>query len=75
MLKKARLSKRLTQNDLYDKTGITQGYLSKMESEKFKHSPTVTQILALSKALNIDKVQLFIYFSEKEEAHIENNVK
>ena len=66
MIKKARIAKGLSQKQLSKKTKISQSYLSKLEQQEFTHSPTVTQVLALSKALNIDKVTVFLYFADKE---------
>lgn len=66
MIKKARRTKGLSQNELSKITNISQSYLSKLERTTFTHSPTVTQILALSKALDIDKVTIFLYFANKE---------
>lgn len=66
MIKNARLSKGLTQSQLSKITGISQSYISKLEKPYFIHSPTITQILSISKALDIDPVKLARYFIVKE---------
>lgn len=74
MLKKARLNKKYTQNFLSKKTGISQSYISKLESSN-KHSPTVREILLLSKALDICPLCLSGWFMLKDPALTNNNYK
>ncbi|MBU5290101.1 helix-turn-helix transcriptional regulator [Paraclostridium bifermentans] len=66
MIKRARLLKGLTQHQLSEITGISQSYISKLEKPYFVHSPTITQIISISKALDIDIVNLARYFIIKE---------
>lgn len=66
MIKRARLLKGLTQHQLSEITGISQSYISKLEKPYFVHSPTITQIISISKALDIDLVNLARYFIIKE---------
>lgn len=66
MLKILRKYNKLTQKELAELTGISQSYISKLESNKFYHSPTVTQVIALSKVLKIDPIVLAQYFIDKE---------
>lgn len=66
MLKKLRKQKGLTQIQLSKLSGISQSYISDLEKDYFISSPTVRQIIALSNSLDIDKVELFLYFAEKE---------
>lgn len=81
MLKKARLNKKYTQNFLSKKTGISQSYISKLENSN-KHSPTIREILLLSKALDICPLCLSGWFMLKDSTindskyikHIENYI-
>lgn len=66
MMKRARLLKGLTQYQLSEKTGISQSYISKLEKPYFIHSSTITQIISISKVLDIDPVSLARYFIIKE---------
>lgn len=66
MLKKARKNKNLTQMQLSEITGISQSHISKLEQNKFIHSPTIRQVIALSQALDIDPLKLAEYFIKKE---------
>lgn len=66
MIKRARLLKGFTQYQLSEKTGISQSYISKLEKPYFVHSPTITQIISISNALDIDPVSLARYFITKE---------
>lgn len=47
-------------------TNISQSYISKLERERFYRSPTVKLILELTKALEVDALELTRYFIEKE---------
>ncbi|MCF8913301.1 helix-turn-helix domain-containing protein [Clostridioides difficile] len=47
-------------------TNISQSYISKLERECFCHSPTVSLIIELTKALEVDVLELTKYFIEKE---------
>lgn len=66
MIKSARKEKRITQAKLSELTGLSQSYISQLERPYFVHSPTVTQIIAISKALNLNPVILAEYFILKE---------
>lgn len=66
MLKKARKKKKMTQMQLSAITGISQSHISKLEQNKFIHSPTIRQVIALSEALEMDPLELAKYFIEKE---------
>lgn len=69
MLKRLRKRKGLTQVQLGKLSGLSQSYISDLEKEYFISSPTIRQVIALSKALDVDKVELFLYFAEKEIEH------
>ncbi len=66
MLESARKNKGLTQKQLSKLSGISQSYISKLEDSYFIHSPTITQIITLSRALDIDPLELADYFIKKE---------
>ena len=66
MIKSARKKKGLTQSQLSKLTNLSQSYISKLEKTYFVHSPTITQIIALSKALDLDPMLLAKYFIAKE---------
>ncbi|WP_270647484.1 helix-turn-helix domain-containing protein [Paeniclostridium hominis] len=66
MLKNARKKKKMTQMQLSAITGISQSHISKLEQNKFIHSPTIRQVIALSEALEMDPLELAEYFIDKE---------
>lgn len=66
MLRAERLKKCLSQRQLSRISGVSQSYISKLEGSKFYHSPTLKQIIALSKALNIDPKLLANNLIDKE---------
>ena len=67
MIKAARKRQNMTQNNLSKKTGLSQGYISKLENtSKVIHSPTITQIIILASALNVDVYILSKWFIDKE---------
>ncbi|EGT3735108.1 XRE family transcriptional regulator [Clostridioides difficile] len=66
MLKISRTNKKITQSQLSKMTNISQSYISKLERECFCHSPTVSLIIELTKALEVDVLELTKYFIEKE---------
>ncbi|PBH38718.1 transcriptional regulator, partial [Clostridioides difficile] len=53
MLKQARKNKNLTQKQLSKIANISQSYISRLEQDIFINSPTIRQIISLSKALDI----------------------
>lgn len=65
LLKYHRKKKKLTQRRLSELTGISQSYISRMENKKFKHSPTLTQIILLADILEIDQLILSEFFWKK----------
>ncbi|MDC2936213.1 helix-turn-helix transcriptional regulator [Clostridioides difficile] len=56
----------MTQRQLSKMTNISQSYISKLERECFYHSPTIKLIIELTKALEVDVLELTKYFIEKE---------
>lgn len=75
LLKYHRKKKKLTQRRLSELTGISQSYISKLERETFKHSPTLTQIILLADVLEIDQLILSENFLNNEREYLKNNKK
>ncbi|MCC0641603.1 MULTISPECIES: helix-turn-helix domain-containing protein [unclassified Clostridioides] len=71
MLKQARKDKNLTQKQLSKIANISQSYISRLEQDIFINSPTIQQIISLSKALDISAYKLSNYFIDKENAYNE----
>ena len=63
MIQKARFNKKLTQKELGLYLGVSQSYISKMETRKTK-SLTVDKILSLSLILDLDPVEVFKFMAE-----------
>lgn len=63
MLKKLRLSRKLSQSELAKRVGISQGYLSKLENAKKRPRVINTSLVQrLSAELNVSPVLLLVYF-------------
>lgn len=58
-IRKYRKYKMMTQRKLSELSGISQSYLSQLESNKYYKSPTLTTMVAISKALQVCPVLLF----------------
>lgn len=58
-IKKYREEKKLTQQQLADKAGITMNYLAKIESKKMQRGFTITILGRIADALEIDIRELF----------------
>jgi len=56
-IRELRLNAKLTLNELAEKAGISQGYLSKIENSK--NAPPVSTLLMIAKALNVGISQIF----------------
>ncbi len=69
MLKQSRKDKNLTQKQLSKIANISQSYISRLEQDIFINSPTIRQIISLSKALDISAYKLSNYFIDKESAY------
>lgn len=63
MIQKARFNKKLTQKELGLYLGVSQSYISKIETRKTK-SLTVDKILSLSLILDLDPVEVFKFIAE-----------
>lgn len=62
MIQKARFNKNLTQKQLGKYIGISQSYVSKIETRKTK-SLSVNKILALSLILELDPIKVFKFIA------------
>lgn len=62
MIQKARFNKKITQKELGEYIGISQSYVSKIETRKTK-SLSVNKILALSSILELDPVEVFKFIA------------
>ena len=59
-----RLQKRITQKQLAEMIGVSQAYISKIESDEFINV-TVIEIIKLAKVLQIDELEVAKYFLDK----------
>ena len=64
IIRNTRLKKRITQKQLADMIGVSQAYISKIESNEFVNV-TIIEIIKLSKALSIDEIEISKYFLNK----------
>lgn len=64
IIRNIRLKKRITQKQLADMIGVSQAYISKIESSDFVNI-SVIEIIKLSKALGIDELEVAKYFLDK----------
>ena len=64
IIKNTRMEKRITQKQLAEMIGVSQAYISKIESDEFINV-TVIEIIKLSKALSIDELEVAKYFIDK----------
>jgi transcriptional regulator with XRE-family HTH domain len=55
-IQRLRVERRLTQEELAAKAGITRGYLARLETGR--HEPTLTTLQRLAKALRVSVVDL-----------------
>lgn len=63
MMKKARSDKKISQKELAEILNLNQSYISRIENKKNK-SITVQMVVDISNALDINPVDLFLYFAE-----------
>ena len=57
-------NKKITQKQLAEMVGVSQAYISKIESDDFVNV-TIIEIIKLSKALSIDEIEISKYFLNK----------
>ena len=62
MIQKARFNKKMTQKELGEYIGISQSYVSKIETRKTK-SLSVNKILVLSSIFELDPIQVFKFIA------------
>lgn len=62
MIQKARFNKKITQKELGLYLGVSQSYISKIETRKTK-SLSVSKILTLSLILELDPVEIFKFIA------------
>lgn len=62
MIQKARFNKKITQKELGLYLGVSQSYISKIETRKTK-SLSVSKILTLSSILELDPVEIFKFIA------------
>lgn len=74
MVEEKRIKKGLTQSELGRRIGKSAGYVSKLENRKFTNV-TIKIILKLAYELDIDKVELFLFFSNPEELKMKDYVR
>ena len=64
IIRNTRMKKRITQKQLAEMIGVSQAYISKIESDEFINV-TVIEIIKLSKALGLDELEVTKYFLDK----------
>lgn len=64
IIRNTRLKKKITQKQLADLIGVSQAYISKIESYDFINISLI-EIIKLSKALGIDELEVAKYFIDK----------
>lgn len=62
MIQKARFNKKITQKELGLYLGVSQSYISKIETRKTK-SLSVSKILTLSLILELDPIEVFKFIA------------
>ena len=64
IIRNTRMKKRIIQKQLAEMIGDSQAYISKIESDAFVNV-TLIEIIKLSKALQIDELEVAKYFLDK----------
>ena len=64
IIRNTRMKKRIIQKQLAEMIGVSQEYISKIESDTFVNV-TLIEIIKLSKALQIDELEVAKYFLDK----------
>ena len=60
IIRNTRLKKKVTQKQLAEMIGVSQAYISKIESDEFVNV-TLIEIIKLSKALSINELEVAKY--------------
>ena len=66
IMKYIRQREKISQKDLSRQSGISQSQIAKLESKRYAHSPTISTVVSLSKALKVCPYKLSEYFVSKE---------
>ena len=64
IIRNTRMKKRIIQKQLAEMIGVSQAYISKIESDEFINV-TMIEIIKLSKALELDELEVDKYFLNK----------
>ena len=64
IIRNTRMKKRIIQKQLAEMIGVSQAYISKIESDEFINV-TMIEIIKLSKALELDELEVAKYFLNK----------
>ena len=64
IIRNTRLKKKITQKQLAEMIGVSQAYISKIESDDFVNV-TLIEIIKLSKALSINELEVAKYLLDK----------
>lgn len=74
MLRSARTNKGLSQKNLAERLGISESYISKLENNhKYNKNVTVDLIRKIATELEVDAVDVFLYFYEQSKAKIDQS--
>lgn len=65
-MKYIRQREKISQKDLARQSGVSQSQIAKLESNRYAHSPTISTVVSLSKALKVCPYGLLDYFVSKE---------
>ena len=57
-IKSIRKEKRITQKELAEKIGVSEGYISDIERESKDKHPTIKCLLSISEALGVELIDL-----------------
>lgn len=71
MIRRQRIKLKITQKQLAELVGVSQAYISKLESDRFVNI-TIIEIIKLSKALRLKQLDIAKYFLDK---YIDYNVE
>ena len=66
IMKYIRQREKISQKDLARQSGVSQSQIAKLESKRYAHSPTISTVVSLSKALKVCPYGLLDYFVSKE---------
>ncbi|MFT8347671.1 helix-turn-helix domain-containing protein [Clostridium saccharoperbutylacetonicum] len=71
MLKERRVEKGLSQSQVAEIINTNRSYVSRFETAPEHCNPTVDVIIGLSIILDLNRTEVFEYFAENREAHVE----